>query len=75
MIKITQMATLKFKSNIKCMGCVSRVSPSLNKAEGISRWDVDIYDPQKTLTVETDSLNAREVAALVEKAGFKAEAL
>ena len=67
------MKTLKFKSNIKCMGCVSRVSPVLNNAEGIEKWNVDIYNTEKTLTVETDSLNAREVAALVEKAGFKAE--
>ena len=55
------------------MGCVSRVSPVLDNAEGIEKWNVDIYNPQKTLTVETDSLNAKEVADLVEKAGFKAE--
>ena len=55
------------------MGCVSRVSPVLNEAEGIEKWNVDIYDPQKTLTVETETLNAREVANLVEKAGFRAE--
>ena len=67
------MKTLKFKSNIKCTGCVSKVSPVLDNAEGIERWNVDIYNPQKTLTVETDSLNAEEVANLVEKAGFKAE--
>jgi copper chaperone len=68
-----QMKTLKFKSNIKCMGCVSRVTPVLNNAESIEKWNVDIYNPQKTLTVETDSLNAKEVADLLEKAGFTAE--
>ena len=67
------MKTLKFKSNIKCMGCVARVTPALNNAEGIEKWNVDIYNPQKTLTVETSSLNAKDVADLVEKAGFKAE--
>jgi copper chaperone len=67
------MTTFKFKSNIKCMGCVSQVSPILNNAEGIDKWQVDIYNPQKTLTVETEKLNAGEIASLVEKAGFKAE--
>jgi copper chaperone len=67
------MKTLKFKSNIKCMGCVARVTPVLNEAKGITKWEVDIYNPQKTLTVATESLNAQDVASLVEKAGFKAE--
>jgi copper chaperone len=67
------MKTLRFKSNIKCMGCVAQVSPILNSTEGIRKWEVDIYNPQKTLTVETDKLNAGEIASLVEKAGFKAE--
>jgi copper chaperone len=67
------MKTLKFKSNIKCMGCVAQVSPILNSIDGIRKWEVDIYNPQKTLTVETDKLNAGEIASLVEKAGFKAE--
>jgi copper chaperone len=67
------MKTLRFKSNIRCMGCVAQVSPALNNAEGIDKWNVDIHNPQKILTVETDSLNATEVAHLVEKAGFRAE--
>ena len=71
----TKMKTLRFRSNIKCMGCVSRVTPVLDNEEGIARWDVDIYNPQKTLTVETDTLNARDVADLVEKAGFSVKEL
>ena len=57
------------------MGCVSKVSPILNSVDGIHKWEVDIYNPEKTLVVETDKLNALEVASLVEKAGFKAEEL
>lgn len=65
------METLKFKSNIKCSGCVAQVTPFLNEAEGIENWEVDIADANKVLTVTaTDSKNVIEA---VEKAGFKVE--
>jgi copper chaperone len=67
------MKTLKFKSDIKCMGCVARVTPALDKEEGISKWEVNIYTPEKTLTIETDKLSAIEIKELLEKAGFEAE--
>jgi copper chaperone len=67
------MKTLKFKSNIKCMGCLSKVTPTLNETDGVEKWDVDIYTPEKTLTVETENLTAEDIQKAVEKAGFKAE--
>lgn len=67
------MKTLKFKSNIKCMGCVGKVTPFLDAKEGINKWEVDIYTPEKTLTVETEDLTAEDIKNEVEKAGFKAE--
>ncbi len=69
------MGTLKFKSNIKCMGCVAQVSPILNEEKGIKSWNVDIDTPEKILTVETEKLNSGEVIDLVKKAGFKAETI
>ncbi len=67
------MKTLKFKSNIKCMGCVGKVTPFLNETSGIDKWEVDINTPEKTLTVQTEELNAEDITKAVEKAGFKAE--
>ncbi len=67
------MKTLKFKTNINCSGCVAGVSPHLNNAEGIEKWDVDTANPQKVLTIETDKLSEEEVINVVTKAGFKAE--
>ena len=67
------MTTLKFKSTIKCMGCVSKVTPFLDAKEGIDKWEVDIYTPEKILTVETENLSAEDITKEVEKAGFKAE--
>ena len=63
----------KFKTNIKCSGCVATVTPVLNETFGEKNWEVDIKDPKKILTVSSDSLDERNVKATLEKAGYKAE--
>ena len=45
------METKKFKTNIKCSGCVATVTPHLNEAVGEANWNVDITDPAKILSV------------------------
>lgn len=65
--------TLKFKTNINCMGCVSKVTPELDKLTAIENWEVDIRNKDKLLTVEASSDKESEVIAAVEKAGFKIE--
>lgn len=67
------MKTLKFKTDIKCSGCLARVTPHLNNKQGIEKWSVDILKPEKELTVETENLDASDVIETVTKAGFKAE--
>ncbi|MBN8693128.1 MAG: heavy-metal-associated domain-containing protein [Bacteroidia bacterium] len=67
------METLKFKTNIKCTGCVAKVTPLLNNESEIEKWEVDIYNPEKILTVETTHIDAQKVIETIEKAGFKAE--
>jgi copper chaperone len=69
------MNTLKFKTNIKCAGCIATVTPHLNQAEGIAQWEVDIQNPDKILTVSTEKLSANEVIKTIEKAGYKASSL
>ncbi len=68
------MKTIQFKTNIKCGGCVAQVTPHLNAVEGIGQWNVDITNPQKILTVETET-DSSQVKKAVERAGFKAEPL
>lgn len=65
---------LKFKTNIKCMGCVAQVTPALNETVGEGNWTVDLQSPERELTVEVEAIEAQEVIAAVGKAGFKAEA-
>jgi copper chaperone len=69
------MKTFKFKTNIKCGGCISNVTPFLNDSKEIKHWNVDISDPNKILTVETETLQEEEVKNIIIKAGYKAELL
>lgn len=69
------MDTLKFKTNINCGGCVAKVAPELNATEGICHWNVDTNNPNKILTVETDSATKETIIDTVKKAGFKIEEL
>ena len=68
------METIKFKTNIKCSGCVAKVTPFLNEALGEDNWEVDYNNPSKVLTVIGEKDQTKVVQA-VEKAGYKAEAL
>ena len=69
------MKQYQFKTNINCSGCVAKVTPLLNQNEEIKEWKVDTENPNKILTVETESLKEEEVQSIVSKAGFKAEPL
>jgi len=68
------MKTYKFKTNINCGGCVSGVTPFLNKLEN-TNWKVDTENPDKILTVETETVSEEEILKAVKKAGFEIEAV
>jgi len=70
------METLKFKTNIKCGGCIAGVTPFLNEVPAIDKWEVDLLNPEKILTVDVNSGAADQmIINAVEAAGFKAEQL
>ncbi|CAG5001212.1 MULTISPECIES: heavy-metal-associated domain-containing protein [Dyadobacter] len=66
------METLKFKTNIKCGGCVAKVTSGLNETAGTGNWDVDINNPEKILTVSSDG-NEDSIISAVKEAGFVIE--
>ncbi|MGB0431854.1 MAG: heavy-metal-associated domain-containing protein [Bacteroidia bacterium] len=63
-----------FKTNINCGNCIASVTPFMNKELDIESWEVDTDNPDKLLTVESE-LSAEDVIAVVNEAGFKAEAI
>ncbi len=64
---------LKFKTNIKCMGCVGQVTEALNEAVGTGNWSVNIQSLDKEMTVKGENLDADLVIAAVNESGFRAE--
>ena len=65
--------TLKFKTNIKCGGCISTVTPFLDNTNGIQHWEVDTVNKDKILTVQVDGITEDVVIQKVQEAGFKIE--
>lgn len=66
------MKTLKFKTTIKCNGCIRTVTPFLEKSNNINTWSVDLESTDRILTVETEG-DTEEVKNLLNEAGYKAE--
>jgi copper chaperone len=71
----TENKTLKFKTNLKCGGCLAAVTPHLNAMEGISSWSVDTLVPDKILTVESTGATAGQIIEKLQLAGYHGEIL
>lgn len=69
------METLQFKTNIKCSGCVAKVTPGLNKTAGENNWKVDLQTPGKILTVVAEEASQTNIIAAINGAGYQAERL
>ena len=69
------MKTVQFKTNIKCTGCLGKVTPALNETAGEDNWEVDLQSLDKVLTISADDINETKIREAVEKAGYKAEKL
>lgn len=69
------MEDLKFKTNIKCSGCVEKVSEVLNEKLGANHWKVDISNPEKLLTVTGKQAEEAFIVKWINAAGFVAEPL
>ncbi len=71
------MNTLKFKTNLKCAGCMNAIKPYMDNLEGIESWDVDLDSSDKIVKVVTNTATADEIKEAIEKAikeaGYSAE--
>ena len=65
----------KFKTNLKCGGCLATVKPHLDKVADIS-YTVDLADANKVLTVQAQNpAQIQKAVQAVAEAGFKIEPL
>ncbi len=71
------MNKFKFKSNIKCGGCIATVTPLFNSEPRIEHWEVDLNSADKVLTITSSASDIDKVKLLVEEtigaAGYKIE--
>ena len=68
------MKIIRFKTTIKCSGCVDKVSQALNRIAGENNWEVDLQDPDKTLKV-TAAVSEQEVMEALKESGYLANKL
>lgn len=68
------METLKFKTNLKCSGCVDAVKENMNAIPHLNNWEVDLASVDKILSVD-GNINKEEVIKAFEKAGYQATLL
>ena len=62
-----------FKTTLNCGSCVSKVTPGLNRIEGLDGWSVDTSDPDKRLTASVARPEVvAQIVAAVREAGFEA---
>jgi copper chaperone len=67
------MSTLHFKTDLKCNGCIQKITPFLSGIKEIKEWKVDLTSSDRILTVEGDEINPAVIIAALEHAGYKAE--
>jgi len=61
---------MKFKTNLTCNGCVSKVKPHLEKLD-IQNWDIDLKSKDSEVVVE-GNVKEHEVKNAFEAAGYQA---
>ena len=67
------MTDFKFKTNIKCGGCIAAVTPFLDKVNGIEKWEVDTANLDKVLTVSCNLIDSFSIENAVKEAGYSIE--
>jgi len=58
------MKTLKFKSSLKCNGCVNAIKPFMDSVQEISSWSVNLESSDKIIEAVIDN---QDIVALEEK--------
>lgn len=64
------MGKLRFKTSLKCGGCIKAITPGLESLNSIDKWSVDLESPDKVLEVEAPEDISDKVIESVKKAGY-----
>jgi copper chaperone len=64
------METLRFKTSLKCGGCIKAITPGLENLTEINKWSVDLENPDKVLEVEASVDISDQIIDCVKKTGY-----
>ncbi|MDP2423304.1 MAG: heavy-metal-associated domain-containing protein [Bacteroidales bacterium] len=64
------MNTLRFKTNLKCDGCVNTIAPFLEQIPGLMSWKVNLASPDRILEVTAEPDLEKEIMSKVRSAGY-----
>lgn len=60
----------RYRTSIMCNGCIAKVKPILDSAEGVASWSVNLDTPERILTIVPDGVVEEELLAQLRGAGF-----
>ena len=73
------MKSIKFKTNLKCDGCINAIKPGMDAIKEIESWKVFLEAQDKTLEVDFEDSDENELLSLIQdavtKAGYNIEKL
>ena len=65
------METIRFKTNLKCGGCIKAITPGLESLNIIDTWSVDLENPDRVLEIKVPVDVSEQVIESVKKAGYQ----
>jgi len=69
------MEVLVFKTNLTSIRCINNAGAYLTAHPHILRWNVDLYDCDNILRIETEQLNGADIQDILAQAGHDCEEL
>jgi len=64
------MQTLKFKTSLKCQGCVGNLKFYLDNIKEVSSWNVDLNNPDKILEVSFENISKETLLEQLKPSGY-----
>lgn len=65
------MGTYRFKTSLKCGGCILTITPGIERIDSIEKWSVDLKNQDKVLEIEASEDISESVIDCIKKAGFE----
>jgi len=64
------MEKMRFKTSLRCNGCVSAITMGIESIKEVQRWNVDLESEDRLLEVEAVEDVSEKVIEIIKKAGY-----